>query len=528
MALPESRFMKQQSIAAIKRYRTRRLASLATRCYYLHKRGKDEQMATLLCDEFVALGGVYIKFLQGVLLRSKFLRKWQNPDRLKIFENLDSEHIDIVSLLRSELSREQLAKIVMIQPQPFAAGSFGQVYYGQLANGQPIIIKVMRPMVRELLKYDLRLLSTFSKSFFAKLYKNMNLQVDDALAEFRAATMRETDYRYEADFAHEMYEAFKDHDQLVIPQTYLDLCTDNIIVQDYVPGISVAQVIKLKEQGVDPVEYVHDMLGSDLDTQLSTLGYESMIGIFKLNRIQGDPHPGNVRLLDNNRVGLIDFGISAQAPPEKAAFFGMLQAYDKLFKGSQTAVGLFEQGLRFFVSDLYRALKKLATIYGKPEDKDYLSEVSGIAAQAFAEVTGTDIIEANFTQDNSALSVINRLVNKGNRFGLVMRLEASDILRAVQTYTALVSSLGRYQTVVPPMMDRVVKDVQNLYPESIADDDNQIGISEAIDIIMKWLERVAERDPALFRQLMSKIRLGSNQPAVKKVTETKKEGTAHA
>ncbi|MEO5627386.1 MAG: AarF/ABC1/UbiB kinase family protein [Candidatus Saccharimonadales bacterium] len=517
--------MKQQSIAAIKRYRTRRLASLATRCYYLHKRGRDEKMATLLCDEFVALGGVYIKFLQGILLRSKFLRKWQNPDRLKIFENLESEPLDIVKLLRHELPADKLAKVTMIQPQPFAAGSFGQVYYGTLDNGQPIIIKVLRPMVRELLRYDLRLLSTFSKSFFTKLYKNMNLQVDDALKEFREATLRETDYRHEAKFANEMYVAYKDNPHLLIPQTYLELCTDNIIVQDFVPGISAAQLIKLKEQGVDPVEYVHDNLGSDLDTQLRTLGYESMVGIFYLEHIQGDPHPGNIRLMTDNRVGLIDFGISAKAPTEKAAFFGMLQSYDKLFKGSQTAVGLFEQGLRFFVSDLYRALKKLASIYGKGEDRDYLSEVSGIAAQAFAEVTGSDIVEADFTQDSSALSVINRLVNKGNRFGLIMRLESSDILRAVQTYTSLVSSLGRYQQVVPVIMDRAVRDVQKNYSDEIIDHDDQIAVSDAIDIIMKWLERVAERDPALFRQLMAKIKLGKDKPAIKTV---KKEDTAHA
>lgn len=513
--------MKQQSIAAIKRYRTRRLAALATRSYYLHRRGKSEEMATLLCDEFVALGGVYIKFLQGVLLRSKFLRKWQNSDRLKIFENLESEPINIVQLLQKELPADQLAKISMVQPQPFAAGSFGQVYYGQLANGQAVIIKVLRPMVRELLKYDLRLLSTFSKSFFTKLYKNMSLQVDQALKEFREATLRETDYRHEAEFAHEMYVAYKDHPNFIVPQTYLDLCTDNIIVQDYIDGISVAQLIKLREQGVDPVSYIADTIGSDLDAQLGVLGYESIMGIFELERIQGDPHPGNVRLMTENRVGLIDFGISARAPAEKAALFGMLDSYDRLFKGSQTAIELFEHGLRFFVSDLYRALKKLATIYGgKDGGRDYLNEVSGVAAKAFEEVTGTDIVQADFTQDSSALSVINQVVNKGNRFGLVMRLEASDILRAVQTYTALVSSLGRYKEVVPPVLDQVIQDVQTTHPEIINDSDDQIAVGDAIDTIMNWLERVAERDPALFRQLMTKIRAGGDPIETLKEKET--------
>jgi hypothetical protein len=99
-------------------------------------------------------------------------------------------------------------------------------------------------------------------------------------------------------------------------------------------------------------------------------------------------------------------------------------------------------------------------------------------------------------------------VNKGNRFGLIMRLEATDILRTVQTYTSLVSSLGRYREVVPPMMDQVTQDIRRLYPETITNTDDQIAVGDAIDTIMEWLERVAERDPALFRQLMQKIRLG--------------------
>jgi len=518
--------MKQQSIAAIKRYRTRRLASMATSCYYLHKRGRDEEMATLLCDGFVALGGVYIKFLQGILLRSKFLAKWQSPDRLKIFENLESEHLDVVEVLRHELKPELLARITMVQPEPFAAGSFGQVYYGQLSNGQPIIIKVLRPGVRELLRYDLRLLSTFSKRFFAKLYRNMNLQLDDALKEFRDATLKETDYRQEAQFAHEMYVAYKDHKKFLVPQTYLDLCTDDIIVQDYVPGVSVAQIIKLKEQGYDPSDYVFDTLGSNLDNQLSTLGYESIVGVFHLDRIQGDPHPGNVRLLSEDRVGLIDFGISAKAPNEKAAFFGMMEAYDSLFKGSQTAMVMFEQAIRFFVSDLYRALKKMAKVYGKDQGKDYMSEVSAVAAQAFAEVSGTDIIEGNFVEDGSALQAINGIVNKGNRFGLVMRLESSELLRAIQTYTSLVSSLGRYQAVMPTLMDKVVTDVKRLYPQKLVDTDDTISIGDAIETIMNWLERVAERDPALFRQLMDKIKFNASMPNVK--SAAKKEQPANA
>ena len=163
-------------------------------------------------------------------------------------------------------------------------------------------------------------------------------------------------------------------------------------------------------------------------------------------------------------------------------------------------------------------MRKLASIYGKG-DKDYLGEVSGVTAQAFAEVTGTDLIDANLTEGHSVLGVINNVFNKNNRFGLVVKLEASDILRAVQTYSALVTSLGRYQQVVPEMMDRVVRDVKRLYPDLVNDTSDQITISDAIDTITGWLERVAERDPALFQRLMRKIRLTKNPITDKKVTK---------
>ncbi len=501
-----ARAPRNKTIATIKRNRTKRLAKLITVAYYLYRRKQEEKMYTLICEEFMELGGVYVKFLQGVLLRSKAMRKWHNPEKMRIFENLDHEPIPIAKLLQHELPKEKLAQIALVQPEPFAAGSFGQVYYAQLRSGQPVIIKVLRPMVRELLRHDLKLLNRFSKAFFVKLYKNMNVQLNDAMKEFADATLRETDYRHEAEFADEMYRHYKGHPTIHIPQTYLELCTDNIIVQDYVDGISVAQIVRLQEQGIEPVEYVKEQLGSDLVFQMRELGYESMVGIFNMPRIQGDPHPGNIRLMKNNRVGLIDFGISARAPEDRSGLFGLLETYDRLFKGSQTAVALFEYGLRFFVSDLYRALKKLGEFLGQRGNRDYVNEVSKVAEQVFTEATGSNILQADFRNDASVLMVINKLVNKGNRFGLVMKLEATEMLRTIQTFTSLLTSLGLFKDVMPDILARAVHDIREQHPDIATDQKDSMDLSEALETIANWLERVADRDPALFRQLSEKIR----------------------
>ena len=100
-------------------------------------------------------------------------------------------------------------------------------------------------------------------------------------------------------------------------------------------------------------------LGSDLTQQLKTLGFEYVRGIFMLPRVQGDPHPGNVKLLSDNRIALIDFGISAKSPRERAAFYGVLRQYEQLLRGNVDIPMLLGQFLRFFVSDLYKAMKKI-------------------------------------------------------------------------------------------------------------------------------------------------------------------------
>lgn len=543
---------QQPSIAAIKRQRTKRLARLGAKVYYLRQRGKEQEMYNLVCDEFVDLGGVYVKFLQGVLFNSPIMKRWRSPHRLKIFENLESEPLDIIAVLRKELNAEQLQNIALIQPEPFAAGSFGQVYMGQHANGKRIIIKVLRPMVRELLRYDLRLLSVFSKRFAAKQYDNFTVKMNTAIKEFREATLSETDYVAEAQFARDLFDAYKDNPYLVIPETYMDLCTTHIIVQEYVDGISGAELLRLKEShGVDIIQYVQEKLGSDLELQLEKLGTELLAGAFDLPQIQGDPHPGNIRFLPNNQVGLIDFGIAAPAPRNKAAFYGLLSEWGRMYAHTGNVGNMFEQFMRFFVNDLYRALKKLSTFipgvshFGaplaepKPEPavavptmgafvtqnagltppiittkpveikkqnggRDLMKEVGKIVQSMFDSALGTRDIN-QILDDGRMLSAFSQMVNKGNRLGLVINLESSEVLRAAQTYISLLETMGVMRKVLPKILEDVTARVRANHPEIVNETEYMPSTSQAVDTVNRWLERVAVKDPMLFRQLLQQI-----------------------
>lgn len=526
---------KAATLRAMKRQRTVRLARLLSRAFYLKRRHREQEMYNLICDEMVSLGGVYVKFLQGVLLNGTIMKRWTNPNRMKIFENLDTEPLDIVQILRHELPPQKLADIVLVQPEPFAAGSFGQVYFGQHKNGRQIIIKVLRPQVRELLRNDLRLLGLFAKRFAAGEYKNMSVKMDQAIKEFREATLRETDYVAEANFAHELFEIYKNHPYLVIPETYLDLCTTHLIVQDYVAGISAVDLLKLKEQGEDPKVYIQEHLGSDLDFQLEVFGIEALLGVFNLPRIQGDPHPGNIRFLPENKIGMIDFGISATTPHNKGAFFGILDQWNQLYKDGNNFVGLFEQFMRFFMNDLYKALVKVSSFRPVPqsatpeaatplssEERQLTKELGRVMQEILKSTLGTTDMRA-IVDDGRVIQIFNNMVNKGNRFGLVMRIESSEILRAAQTYMTLVESLGRRKTVLPKVFSEVVATIEQQYPDIRTAGDEPITITQALETINGWLERVAMRDPLLFDKLMKRIKLSNAKvPKAKKAPGTMK------
>lgn len=498
--------MDKKTINAIKRHRAARLAKLIPKAYLLRRKKQDAAIYSLICDEFVSLGGVYLKFLQGVLLRSKMMRNWQSPDKLKIFEDLDTEPMDIRQVLIEEFGQRVFEQIAHIQPQPFAAGTFGQVYYAEFKDGQPVIVKVLRPLITETLKFDLRLLNTFMRKFYIKYSsKNMDTDSRQALEDFSRATLNETNYRAEVAFAIELYDAYKESKSLYIPQTFPELCSDRVITQEYVSGISVAQLIRLKNQGVDIEEYVKNQVGSDIKKQMETLGYELLKGAFDMPRIQGDPHPGNVRLLPNNSVGLIDFGISAAAPDDKPAFFALLQAYSGLLQGKQTIAELFDKTLRFFVKDLYRSLVTISKFVGEGAEKALPKQLGKVAERSFEEVTGTKVVELQEGREDLALIEANKVFNEGNRFGLVMRLEDTAIMRSAQSFMTLLYSLGLYRDVLPRIIDRVIVDVAQKYPD-VAHDSTQVGLQDAIETVSAWLERVAEKDPKLFRELSEKVK----------------------
>jgi hypothetical protein len=187
------------------------------------------------------------------------------------------------------------------------------------------------------------------------------------------------------------------------------------------------------------------------------------------------------------------------------------------------------------MSDLYRALKKISSLRGaSPTPKDgeaakemnFARELGRMMQDILYNTLGTYDLQ-ELLEDGRMLYIFNNMVNKGNRFGLVVKLESSEILRASQTYMTLTEALGRRRVVMPIVLAEVVRQVEAVYPQLRTESEDSITITQALEIINTWLERVAMRDPALFDNLMRRIKLHTSKTTapVKPVVDTTGEPT---
>ncbi len=505
------------------------ISHLLFQAYYLYYRGHKDKMYNLIGDELFKLGGVYVKFLQGVILQSWMMQRWRSENKLNIFEKIESQPLNVEEIIKSNLGQKR-QRLTNIESEPFAVGSFGHVYKAKLDKDKNVIIKILSPEIRETLKFDLRLLKFFWYFHLRSVKFNKSLNVKLIFEDFKNQTIKEIDYVAEAEFAEDQFLTYKNHPLLVIPKTHIDMSTKEIIVQEYIDGIPITQLLRLKDKNpeVDIPAYVKKELKSNLIEQLQVLGFELVWGMFHYNQIMGDPHPGNVILLKNNKIALIDFGIAAASSKDPVAYLRLIKAYHALTRGKLDPQDIFSASLRFFGRDLYLALAKISPFTTNTGQQiDLNKELSKIVCRMFEETFSMEDLKT-MTESPKALVMFDRIANKNNRFGFKLKIQDTEMLRTFITWNSLLDLLNLYAKVMKPVYTQVIAKVEQTYPDLKSLNDPVISHNQALYIISNWLERMAVSDPGLFKNLMSKMYLKSNKQSeknaeVKKDGETKKD-----
>lgn len=263
-----------------------------------------------------AAGGVYVKLGQIAATRVDVLPK-ELCDELSALQNqVAPEPFErIAPVLVSELGCAIDEVFAEFDAEPLAAASIGQTYRARLRSGEPVVVKVQRPDIEETMERDLAALALLADVAQRRTQFGQGLRSGELLGHFARGLRAELDFRREADATIEMAALLDGRTTVRIPKVYRELSTRRVLVQERFDGSTVSAV---DGSGMSPAErrgLADQLLRSALDQVLHA-------GLF-----HADPHPGNVFVLSDGSLGLIDFGAVGRLDPiQQAAVLDMLIA----------------------------------------------------------------------------------------------------------------------------------------------------------------------------------------------------------
>ncbi|MBO0814452.1 MAG: AarF/ABC1/UbiB kinase family protein [Actinobacteria bacterium] len=202
----------------------------------------------------------------------------------------------IEAVLRDELSRPAGEVFAWIDPAPLAAASIGQVHQARLRCGASVVVKVQRPGIGPVVENDLDITLRIARTLQRRARWARTIGVTDLADGFATALREELDFRIEARNMASVRAARRD-DNTVIARTYPQLSTRRVLVMEYLDGLPLDKAGPIiGALGLQPTAVARTLLDSLL-TQIM------VDGVFLV-----DPHPGNLMLLRDGRLALLDFG----------------------------------------------------------------------------------------------------------------------------------------------------------------------------------------------------------------------------
>ncbi|MEP7159678.1 MAG: AarF/ABC1/UbiB kinase family protein [Dermatophilaceae bacterium] len=234
------------------------------------------------------------------------------------------------ALLAEQLGVRWRAKFAEFDEQPVAAASIGQVHRATWKDGRVVAVKLQYPGVGPALLGDVRRLSRVARVTAGLV---PGLDIGPVLRELEHRLADELDYRLEARRQNAFAEAYDGDERVFVPQVLYQKGT--VLVSEWVPGRPLADVI---------------VRGEPADRDLASARYLEFLfsAPARARLLHADPHPGNFRLLDDGRLGVMDFGAVGALPQGMPP--GMGQALRHALDGDADALlaGLRRDG---FVRD---------------------------------------------------------------------------------------------------------------------------------------------------------------------------------
>lgn len=270
-------------------------------------RGHRPPAPRLLRETFESLGATYIKLGQFIASSPTFFPKEYVDEFQGCLDRTPSiPFSDIRRILRQELSRPLEDVYSEIEPVALASASIAQVHSARLVTGEEVVIKVQKPGVETVLLTDLNFLYLSSRVVEALAPRLSWTSLSGIVEEIQQTMMEECDFIQEARNLDTFRRFLEDthNNEVAVPRVFHEFSTRRVLTMERFYGVSLTDLDTIRRVTNDPER--------TLITAMNTW----FASLTQCEFFHADVHAGNLMVLNDGRIGFIDFGIVGRIRPQ--------------------------------------------------------------------------------------------------------------------------------------------------------------------------------------------------------------------
>ncbi|MBF0161335.1 MAG: 2-polyprenylphenol 6-hydroxylase [Magnetococcales bacterium] len=270
------------------------------------RRARRESPQVRLRKAMEELGPTFIKFGQALSTRTEILPEEFSVEMKKLQDEVPPfPFAQVEEIIQKDLGGAVAQFFRVFDPHPVASASMAQVHRATTLTGRDVAVKVMRPNVIALVELDIRMLTTLADLVDTYLAGWKRLRARQVVAEFARSIRNEINFQIEASRAQKFRENFKNDREMRVPAVIWSLSTRRVLTLEWIDGVPIDELTHHPQNDkLDPVTISHNIVTSFFKQ------------VFRDGYFHADQHPGNIFVLADGTIAILDFGIIGRVTRE--------------------------------------------------------------------------------------------------------------------------------------------------------------------------------------------------------------------